>query len=67
MFFIEKQEWQFHRNKGTYHLSNLLQELVLAMDTGEEIVEIPLSKIEELPHPPYLADDSGLLLEWPYP
>tara|TARA_R110001592_G_scaffold187969_4_gene432955 strand:- start:3979 stop:5835 length:1857 start_codon:yes stop_codon:yes gene_type:complete len=34
--------------KGTYHLSNLLQELVIAKNEGMEIAEIPLSKIEEL-------------------
>ncbi len=35
--------------KGTYHLSNLLQELVIAKNEGKEIAEIPLSKIEENP------------------
>ncbi|WP_166963311.1 alpha,alpha-trehalase [Yeosuana marina] len=35
--------------KGTYHLSNLLQELVIAKNEGMEIAEIPLSKIEEPP------------------
>lgn len=35
--------------KGTYHLSNLLQELVIAKNEGRGIAEIPLSKIEELP------------------
>ena len=35
--------------KGTYPLSNLLQELVIAKNEGEQIAEIPLSKIEELP------------------
>ena len=35
--------------KGTYHLSNVLQELVIAKNEGEQIAEIPLSKIEELP------------------
>lgn len=35
--------------KGTYFLSNLLQELVLAKEQDLEIAPIPLSKIEEAP------------------
>ena len=35
--------------KGTYHLSNLLQELILAKDTGAEFSDIPLKHLEELP------------------
>ena len=35
--------------KGTYYLSNLLQELALAKSKGLTEVEIPLSKIEEAP------------------
>ena len=35
--------------KGTYHLSNLLQELVIAKKEGKTVAEIPLSKIEEKP------------------
>ncbi len=35
--------------KGTYFLSNLLQELVLAKEQGLEVATIPLSKIEEPP------------------
>jgi alpha,alpha-trehalase len=35
--------------KGTYHLSNLLQELVIAKNNGKNIAEIPLHHIEELP------------------
>jgi len=35
--------------KGTYYLSNLLQELVIAKNEGKQIAEIPLSKLEELP------------------
>jgi len=35
--------------KGTYHLSNLMQELVIAKNDGNELAKIPLSKIEELP------------------
>ena len=38
-----------HTVKGTYYLSNLLQELVIAKNDGKEIAEIPLAKIEELP------------------
>lgn len=33
----------------TYHLSNLLQELIIAKYEGKTIAEIPISKIEELP------------------
>ncbi len=35
--------------KGTYFISNLLQELVIAKNAGRKHAEIPLSKIEELP------------------
>ncbi len=35
--------------KGTYHLSNLLQELAISKKEGEKIAEISLTKIEELP------------------
>ena len=35
--------------KGTYHLSNLMQELVIAKNEGHDIAEIPLKHIEELP------------------
>lgn len=35
--------------KGTYHLSNLLQELVIAKNQGLSIAKIPLHNIEELP------------------
>ncbi|MFS4493340.1 trehalase family glycosidase [Maribacter sp. 2308TA10-17] len=38
-----------HSIQGTYHLSNLLQELALAKNKGLIEVEIPLSKIEEAP------------------
>ncbi len=34
---------------GTYHLSNLLQELILAKETNREKAMIPLSKLNELP------------------
>ena len=35
--------------KGTYHLSNLLQELALERQLGKTTAEIPVEKIEELP------------------
>lgn len=35
--------------KGTYHLSNLLQELALAKTEGQTVAEIPLSRIKEKP------------------
>lgn len=35
--------------KGTYHLSNLMQELIYAKNKGDTVAEIPLSQIEELP------------------
>ena len=35
--------------KGTYYLSNLLQELVLAKENGSEITEIDIEKIFEEP------------------
>ena len=35
--------------KGTYYLSNLMQELVIAKNEGHDIAEIPLSHIEVLP------------------
>jgi alpha,alpha-trehalase len=38
-----------HIIKGTYHLSNLLQELILAKDQGSDHATIPLEKIEEAP------------------
>lgn len=38
-----------HTIEGTYHLSNLMQELIYAKNKGETVAEIPLSKIEELP------------------
>ncbi|NNK70577.1 MAG: trehalase [Flavobacteriaceae bacterium] len=35
--------------KGTYHLSNLLQELILAKNQGRSTAVIPIEKLEELP------------------
>lgn len=38
-----------HTIKGTYHLSNLMQELIYAKNNGLTVAEIPLTQIEELP------------------
>ena len=35
--------------KGTYHLSNFMQELVRAKNKGLEVLELDIAKIEELP------------------
>ncbi|TMM58268.1 trehalase [Maribacter algarum] len=48
-FEILSTEGRTYKIKGTYFLSNLLQELALAKNKGLEEVEIPLSKIEEEP------------------
>ncbi len=48
-FDISNTEGQNYRVTGTYHLSNLLQELVLAKTSGQSIAEIPISHIEEKP------------------
>ncbi|MEZ4874232.1 MAG: trehalase family glycosidase [Flavobacteriaceae bacterium] len=48
-FLLKDLQNTSHVIKGTYFLSNLLQELVLALEQGLETVEIPLSKIEEPP------------------
>ncbi len=48
-FLLKDLNGQTHEIKGTYHLSNLLQELVLAMQEGKETAQIPLSHIEEAP------------------
>ncbi|RLD26836.1 MAG: trehalase [Bacteroidetes bacterium] len=48
-FELVSDEAKSYTIKGTYHLSNLLQELVIARNEGKQIAEIPLSKIEELP------------------
>ncbi|MEZ4859099.1 MAG: alpha,alpha-trehalase [Flavobacteriaceae bacterium] len=48
-FLLKSALGETHEIKGTYHLSNLLQELVLAMHEGKETTEIALSKIEEPP------------------
>jgi alpha,alpha-trehalase len=48
-FAIQSTEGVFHNLNGTYHLSNLLQELVIAMDEGNSIATIPLEHLEEPP------------------
>ncbi|MDX1470574.1 MAG: trehalase family glycosidase [Flavobacteriaceae bacterium] len=48
-FVIKSTSDREYEVEGTYHLSNLLQELVLAKNEGNEIAEIPISKIEEAP------------------
>ena len=48
-FPIESNDGKSYTIEGTYHLSNLLQELALAKNNGLFEVNIPLSKIEEAP------------------
>jgi len=48
-FKIVSTDGQTHEIKGTYFLSNFLQELALAKNKGLSEVEIPLAKIEEAP------------------
>ncbi len=48
-FVIVSNQGESYNVKGTYHLSNLLQELVIAKNESNEIAEISLSKIEEVP------------------
>lgn len=48
-FSLTNTTGQQHTLKGTYHLSNLLQELVIAGRDGSEVAVIPLEKLEELP------------------
>lgn len=48
-FSINTANGETHTVKGTYHLSNLLQELVIAKDEGKTVADIPLSHIEEPP------------------
>lgn len=48
-FEIKSISGEDYTVKGTYHLSNLLQELVIAKNEGHEVAEIPLHHIEELP------------------
>ena len=48
-FKIKSFSGEEYTVKGTYHLSNLMQELVIAKNEGNDIAEIPLRHIEELP------------------
>lgn len=48
-FKVETSKGDYYTIKGTYYLSNLLQELFIAKRDGLVKAEIPLSKIEELP------------------
>ncbi len=48
-FKIQSITGEYYTVKGTYHLSNLLQELVIAKNKGLSIAEIPLHFIEEFP------------------
>ena len=48
-FKLVSIEAESYTVKGTYHLSNLLQELVIVKNEGKQIAKIPLSKIDELP------------------
>ncbi len=49
LFSIFNSEGDTYVISGTYHLSNLLQELVIAQDQGQTALEIDPSKIEEPP------------------
>jgi alpha,alpha-trehalase len=48
-FTITSKTGESYAVKGTYHLSNLLQELVIQKQAGKQIAEISLATIEELP------------------
>jgi alpha,alpha-trehalase len=48
-FKIISSEGIAYQVKGTYYLSNLLQELVMAKNSGKTVAEIPLHHIEEFP------------------
>lgn len=48
-FLLESIQGETYDVKGTYFLSNLLQELVLALETGAEYAYIPIDHIEEAP------------------
>ena len=48
-FTIESEAGTTYSLKGTYHLANLLQELVLEKEEGKEFATIPLERIEEAP------------------
>ncbi len=48
-FEINSTEGVSHTLNGTYHLSNLLQELVIQKQQGKTVAEISLTNLEELP------------------
>ena len=48
-FKIVSSEGMEYVVNGTYHLSNLLQELVISKNSGKTVAEIPLHHIEEFP------------------
>jgi alpha,alpha-trehalase len=48
-FTVVSKQGKSYEIKGTYHLSNLLQELVIQKNQGKEVAEISPSTIEELP------------------
>ena len=48
-FSITSTDGEEYVVKGTYHLSNLLQELVIAKNEDKEVAEFSIDKIEELP------------------
>lgn len=48
-FVVKTTSGEDYIIKGTYHLSNLLQELAIAKLEGCNVAKIPLSKIEEPP------------------
>lgn len=48
-FSLISEDGETYVVKGTYHLSNLLQELVIARSEGKEIAVISKETIEELP------------------
>ncbi|NER12671.1 trehalase [Leptobacterium flavescens] len=48
-FKLQTEDGAFYTVKGTYYLSNLLQELAIARNKGKEYATIPLRRIEEKP------------------
>lgn len=49
IFSLKAVNGEEYKIRGTYFLSNLLQELVIALNNGQETSEISIDKIEELP------------------
>jgi len=48
-FTITSEDGHQHTLSGTYHLSNLLQELILAKENGDTVASISLDHLEEPP------------------